>query len=62
MNVLSSEGRSQACLNYAESRKTTNDIERYAFLVIKLIIVKFLTVTKSLFKFCSLILLVLFLG
>jgi hypothetical protein len=29
MNVLSSKGRNQACLGYAESRETTNLIERF---------------------------------
>jgi hypothetical protein len=28
-NVLSSESRSQTCLDYAESRKTTKFIERF---------------------------------
>lgn len=27
MNVLSSEGRNQTCLDYAESRETTNAID-----------------------------------
>jgi len=29
LNVLSSEGRSKACFDYAESRKTTDEIERF---------------------------------